>query len=68
MLVCHCLAVNDRAVARAVAEGATTVDDLTARCGAGGRCGGCRPALAELLAELLAEAEVDLRRRSVAAA
>ena len=64
MLVCHCLAVNDRAVARAAAEGAITVDDLTARCGAGGRCGGCRP----LLAELLAEAEVDLRRRSVAAA
>ena len=64
MLVCHCLAVNDQAVARAAAEGATTVDDLTARCGAGGRCGGCRP----MLAELLAEAEVDLRRRSVVAA
>ena len=59
MLVCHCLAVNDQAVARAAAEGATSVDELTARCGAGGRCGGCRP----LLAELLVETGIELRRR-----
>ncbi len=64
MLVCHCFAVNARGVREAIDQGATTVDDVVARCGAGGRCGGCRP----LLAELLAEAGVDLpvRRRSAA--
>ena len=64
MLVCHCLAVNDQAVAHAAAEGARTVDDLAARCGAGGRCGGCRP----LLAELLAETAVGVRRPHASAA
>ena len=51
MVVCHCLAVNDGTIARALAEGATTVEELTARCGAGGCCGGCRPLLEELVTE-----------------
>lgn len=48
----------------AVAAGARTVDDVVARCGAGGRCGGCRP----LVAELLAEVGVALPARQSAAA
>lgn len=64
MVVCHCLAVNDGTIARALAEGATTVDELTATCGAGGRCGGCRP----LLAELVEETAVSVPRRAYAAA
>lgn len=67
MLVCHCFAVHDRAVSRAASEGARTVDEVAARCGAGARCGGCRP----LVAELLAEAGVSLpglRHRDSAAA
>jgi bacterioferritin-associated ferredoxin len=64
MVVCHCLAVNDGTIARALAEGADTVEELTARCGAGGRCGGCRP----LLAELVAETPVGNPRAACAAA
>jgi bacterioferritin-associated ferredoxin len=42
--------VNDRTVHDAVAEGARSIEDLQERCGAGAECGGCHPALAELLA------------------
>jgi NAD(P)H-nitrite reductase large subunit len=69
MLVCHCFAVNDGRVREAVADGARTVDDVVARCGAGGRCGGCRPLVADLLAEAgVVEADVDLRSREPSAA
>jgi bacterioferritin-associated ferredoxin len=49
MYVCSCRAVTDRTVKAAIASGARTIDDLAERCGAGGRCGGCWPALTELL-------------------
>ena len=49
MVVCSCRAVNDRTVDAAIAAGASTVDDLIAKCAAGGRCGGCRPELQRLL-------------------
>ncbi len=48
-IVCHCERVSDRVVRKAIAAGADTVDDVTERCGAGGCCGGCRPAIAEML-------------------
>ncbi|HEX6311681.1 MAG TPA: (2Fe-2S)-binding protein [Acidimicrobiia bacterium] len=51
MIVCHCRAVSDRAVRSAIAEGAAREEELTERCGAGGRCGGCLPALRRLLAQ-----------------
>ena len=50
MYVCHCRAVTDRSVRAAVLAGATTLDELAEGCGAGARCGGCRPLLAALLA------------------
>jgi bacterioferritin-associated ferredoxin len=50
VVICSCQAVNDRAVREAIASGARTVDDLTARCGAAGDCGGCRPELERILA------------------
>jgi bacterioferritin-associated ferredoxin len=49
MYVCHCRAVSDRAVQAAVDAGARSIEDLQERCGAGAECGGCHPALAELL-------------------
>jgi bacterioferritin-associated ferredoxin len=49
VLICHCRAVNDRTVAAAIAAGARAPEDLAAMCGAGARCGGCVPALCELL-------------------
>ena len=50
MFVCACRAVTDRTVAEALASGCTDLDELVSRSGAGARCGGCRPLLAELLA------------------
>lgn len=49
MVICHCLAVNDRAISELVAERDVTVDDVVELCGAGGRCGGCRDSIQWLL-------------------
>lgn len=49
MYVCSCEAVTDRTIKAAIASGARTIEDIAARCGAGARCGGCWPVLAELL-------------------
>ena len=49
MYVCSCRAVTDRAITHEVSQGAQTIDDLAARCGAGAECGGCWPALETLL-------------------
>jgi bacterioferritin-associated ferredoxin len=51
MIVCSCRAVSDRTIGAAMAAGATCVDSITAKCGAGGRCGGCWPELERLLAD-----------------
>ena len=52
MILCHCRAVSDRAVRKAIDKGACDLDSVAARCGAGARCGGCHPALMSLLADL----------------
>jgi bacterioferritin-associated ferredoxin len=49
VIVCHCERVSDRAIRHAIADGAGTIDEITARCGAGGNCGGCVDALESLL-------------------
>ena len=49
MLVCHCRRVNDRAITAMVEEGARSVPEVVARCGAGSRCGGCQAAISRLL-------------------
>ena len=51
MLICHCRAVNDRAIRAAIAAGARGTAELARGCGAGSRCGGCIPALLQLLEE-----------------
>lgn len=57
MIVCHCAALSDRAIEQSVSfGGACDLEGVAERCGAGGRCGGCRPALERLLAELLGRA------------
>lgn len=50
MYVCLCNGVSDRAVRKAIRRGATTVNDIGDRCGAGLGCGGCRSELEALLA------------------
>lgn len=49
MVVCHCREVTDRGIAAAIAAGARDPSALARRCGAGGACGGCLPALRALL-------------------
>jgi bacterioferritin-associated ferredoxin len=49
MYVCHCRAVTDHTIDGEVERGADTVEELAARCGAGSECGGCWPALEELI-------------------
>ncbi|MCA1683280.1 MAG: (2Fe-2S)-binding protein [Actinobacteria bacterium] len=51
MYACLCRAVSERNVRAAVADGATTVAQVRAACGAGTGCGGCLPALRRLLRE-----------------
>ena len=51
MFICHCRAVTDHELRDAIAAGARTLEDLGKCCGAGVRCGGCWPALYELLDE-----------------
>ena len=51
MYVCSCRGVTDRTVCAAIAAGARTVEDISRRCAAGARFGGCRPELERLLAE-----------------
>jgi bacterioferritin-associated ferredoxin len=49
--------VNDRTIRATIAAGARTIEDITAACGAGGRCGGCWPVLRELLDDLTPASE-----------
>jgi bacterioferritin-associated ferredoxin len=66
VLICHCRAVNDRAIREvALASGATEPEQITSVCGAGGDCGGCLPALEDLLADLRA-ADQRVEARSAA--
>jgi bacterioferritin-associated ferredoxin len=50
VILCHCRAVSDRAVRKAIDKGASDLDGVADRCGAGARCGGCHEALMSLLA------------------
>ena len=49
MYVCCCRAVTDREVNEVIEGGATTVAEVTRRCGAGGDCGACRGMIEEMI-------------------
>jgi bacterioferritin-associated ferredoxin len=59
MIVCHCHVVSDRRIRREVQSGACDTDEVGDRCGAGTRCGSCRPTIGALLATLLAPEQVE---------
>jgi bacterioferritin-associated ferredoxin len=51
MLVCHCHALTDRDIRRAVRNtGACSVAEVGDHCGAATGCGGCYEAVAEIVA------------------
>ena len=49
MIICHCLAINDRRIRDLVDDGAT-VTDIAAECGAGRSCGTCVATIRAILA------------------
>lgn len=49
MLVCHCHVVCDRVIRECIRDGAQTTEEVGEACGAGMSCGGCRPAIEDLL-------------------
>ncbi len=51
MILCLCKAVSEKTVRLAIAQGATTVDAVGARCGAGTDCRSCRSAIREMIAD-----------------
>ena len=65
MLVCHCHALTDRDIRRAVrTTGACSVAEVGEHCGAATGCGGCHEAVAEIVAgKTNKEAMRCLRRR-----
>jgi bacterioferritin-associated ferredoxin len=48
-LICHCRLVSDHRVLAEIEDGACSVADVQARCGAATRCGGCLPAVESLV-------------------
>jgi bacterioferritin-associated ferredoxin len=49
LVICHCERVNDRTIRKLIRDAEVTIDDVIATCGAGGRCGGCRASIEQLL-------------------
>ena len=49
MIVCHCKGVSDRTIRKAVRDGARSPRQVGAACNAGRSCGGCQPAIHELI-------------------
>ena len=62
MLVCHCHRICDRTIRASIREGARSIDEVGDACRAGTGCGGCRPAIAGLLAE---RKRGEVQRRSL---
>lgn len=51
MYVCLCNAVTEKMIRQAVADGVSSLDELTRLTGCSGACGGCVDAAAEVLQE-----------------
>ena len=49
MIVCHCKGLSDAAIREAVRDGARSFRQVARACGAGRKCGGCRPIIRELI-------------------
>ena len=61
MIICHCMRVNDRLIRTIAREGARSSEQVAEECGAGACCGGCRPAIDEILREERAAPDVEIR-------
>jgi bacterioferritin-associated ferredoxin len=59
MIVCHCEVVTDRHIRDHILCGARSPDEIAASCGAGSRCGSCRPTISVLLATTVPPEQVE---------
>jgi NAD(P)H-nitrite reductase large subunit len=50
-ILCHCEVVRDRTIVKAIHRGAHSLAAVQAACGAATSCGGCTPAVLDLLAQ-----------------
>lgn len=64
MLLCHCRGVSDQVIRTAIACGARCPEEVAEACGAGRDCGGCRPAVEDLLGAARRQVLVAQHRRS----
>lgn len=58
MYICICNAVTDRAIRRAVSEGASSVREVSLMTGCGTQCGSCVQQVRDILQESRASAEL----------
>jgi len=49
MIICECTGTTAATVRALARDGVSKVSEVTARCGAGGCCQSCRPAIARIL-------------------
>lgn len=49
MIICECTGTTDGTIRALARDGVTKVSEVTKRCGAGGCCQSCRPAIARIL-------------------
>ncbi len=56
MIICECTGVTDGTIRALARDGVTKVAEVTRRCGAGGCCQSCRPAIARILRQTANEA------------
>ena len=49
MIACHCTGLSDRRIAAEVEAGASSLEEVTLACGAGGQCGGCHPLVEDII-------------------
>ena len=66
-LVCLCNGVSERKVRKAIANGASTIEQIGQQCRAGTTCHGCHDTLQELLDEHPATRPVMVPRRTAVA-
>ncbi len=59
-IICECFGVTDKEIERAIRENnLSTVEDVTNYTKAGGGCGGCHDAIAQILERVKAEPKTD---------
>ncbi len=49
ILICHCHGISDRKIRRLVRRGARSAAEVAEATGAGTNCGGCRPAVKQVV-------------------